>query len=50
MNLGRLNRYESMISELHADGSDISLRAAGLIESMGIAPNPSPSTVTGGAL
>ena len=35
MNLGRLNRYESMISELHADGSDISLRAAGLIESMG---------------
>lgn len=31
----RINRFESMVSELRADGADISLRAANVIEDLG---------------
>ena len=35
MSITRINRFESMVSELRADGADISLRAANVIEELG---------------
>ncbi len=35
MSTARVNRFESMVSELRADGADISRRAANVIEDLG---------------